>query len=91
MRLRFDQPPPNKENADRNIVIKDVKVSNGKLLTGINSTFSDTTTINSGTRATSVKEISRSSREPPPVTSLCPFLPDLPLLAPTLILFPLAE
>ncbi|KAF1951412.1 pectate lyase [Byssothecium circinans] len=45
-----------KKSAKRNVVIKNVKASSGKLLAGINSNFGDTATI-SGTCATSVKEV----------------------------------
>jgi hypothetical protein len=45
-----------KQSAKRNVVIKNVKASNGKLLVGINSSIGDTTTIDSATCATSVKE-----------------------------------
>ncbi|KAF2031995.1 pectate lyase [Setomelanomma holmii] len=46
-----------KESAERHVVVKGVKASNGKLLVGINSNFADTATIDSATCATSVKEI----------------------------------
>ncbi|KAF1937283.1 hypothetical protein EJ02DRAFT_426753 [Clathrospora elynae] len=50
-----------KQSAKLNVVIKNVKASNGKLLVGINSNFGDTAmidsaTIDSATCATSVKE-----------------------------------
>ncbi|OAL50469.1 pectate lyase [Pyrenochaeta sp. DS3sAY3a] len=46
-----------KQSAERHVVVKNVKASNGKLLVGINSNFGDTATIDSATCATSVKEI----------------------------------
>ncbi|KAH7388678.1 pectate lyase-domain-containing protein [Pyrenochaeta sp. MPI-SDFR-AT-0127] len=46
-----------KQSAERHVVVKNVKASNGKLLVGINSNFGDTATIDSSTCATSVKEI----------------------------------
>lgn len=45
-----------KQSAKRQVVMKDVKAKNGKLLVGINSNFGDTATI-TGTCATSVKDI----------------------------------
>lgn len=46
-----------KESAERHVVIKGVKASNGKLLAGINSNFGDTATIDASTCATGVKDI----------------------------------
>ena len=46
-----------KESAERHVVIKGVKASNGKLLAGINSNFGDTATIDTATCATGVKTI----------------------------------
>ncbi|KAH8727579.1 pectate lyase [Phaeosphaeriaceae sp. PMI808] len=46
-----------KESAKRNVVVKNVKASNGKLLVGINSNFGDKATIDSATCASSVKQI----------------------------------
>ncbi|KAF2856011.1 polysaccharide lyase family 3 protein [Plenodomus tracheiphilus IPT5] len=46
-----------KQSAERHVVIKGVKASNGKLLVGINPNFGDTATIDAATCATSVKEI----------------------------------
>jgi hypothetical protein len=46
-----------KQSAERHIVVKKVKASNGKLLVGINSNFGDTATIDGVTCASSVKEI----------------------------------
>ena len=46
-----------KESAERHVVIKGVKASNGKLLAGINSNFGDSATIDAATCATGVKEI----------------------------------
>jgi hypothetical protein len=46
-----------KESAERHVVVKNVKASNGKLLVGINPNFGDTATIDATTCASSVKEI----------------------------------
>ncbi|KAJ4367483.1 hypothetical protein N0V83_007066 [Neocucurbitaria cava] len=46
-----------KESAERHVIIKNVKASNGKLLAGINTNFGDSATIDTATCATSVKEI----------------------------------
>lgn len=46
-----------KQSAERHVIIKGVKASNGKLLAGINSNFGDTATIDSTTCATDVDEI----------------------------------
>jgi hypothetical protein len=46
-----------KQSAERHVVVKNVKASNGKLLVGINPNFGDTATIDSATCASSVKEI----------------------------------
>ena len=46
-----------KQSAERHVVVKSVKASNGKLLFGINSNFGDTATIDGATCASSVKEI----------------------------------
>jgi len=46
-----------KTKAERHVVIKGVKATNGKLLAGVNGNFGDTATIDSATCATSVKEI----------------------------------
>lgn len=44
-------------SAERHVVIKGVKASNGKLLAGINPNFGDSATIDSATCASDVKEI----------------------------------
>jgi hypothetical protein len=49
-----------KQSAERHVVIKNVKASNGKLLVGINPNFGDTATIDAATCATSVKETCES-------------------------------
>ncbi|KAI8936468.1 hypothetical protein NX059_006874 [Plenodomus lindquistii] len=46
-----------KQSAERHVVVKGVKATNGKLLVGINPNFGDTATIDSATCATGVKEI----------------------------------
>ncbi|KAG7562076.1 hypothetical protein FFLO_02455 [Filobasidium floriforme] len=58
----------------RNVIVKNVKAFNGKVLTGINSNFGDTSTI-TNTCATSVKEIcneyqgNTNGKEPPKISS----------------------
>ncbi|KAF1841016.1 polysaccharide lyase family 3 protein [Cucurbitaria berberidis CBS 394.84] len=46
-----------KKSAERHVIIKNVKASNGKLLAGINTNFGDSAKIDSTTCATSVKQI----------------------------------
>lgn len=46
-----------KQSAERHVVMKGVKATNGKLLVGINPNFGDTATIDGTSCATGVKEI----------------------------------
>ena len=76
-----------KSQGKRNVVVKNVKASDGKVITGINSNFGDTSTI-TGTCATSVKAIceefegNSSGKEPKKISSgpsnACKFTNPLP-------------